>query len=1427
VHAPADLTGSRRQGPRSTHTITRRALFQAETKPEWNSAAPSPDADHAALWIQAIAGDARTVMTWQTFVDAGGGGGRTFRGALDEQRRLLGVLNRLGHGIFAVVNECDPGADESLSARHVVRPRAVFTDDDLAFRLPPPIPPTMQVQPKKGPHTFWRVSQSMTFEEWAEAQWIMAFAMRSDPAMVNVDRVLRVPGFDHAKDPAHPVPVVIVHLAPEVGGYVLSDFTAIRPVLPDAEKADYRTWYAYVTAARKFGGPQPDIETDEWRAIRDGAHAWLRALAWADSRRMRAWRAGGVAVPTVEPFDPQAGVDRWESCRDWWRLFTGCIGHGSSAKLPRFGSPAWDPLRPAGLAWLHRWTRHLRAVARGEPSQPPRAFDPAAVPSEEARAAGARDRRESKSDTFDPESTIVVTEDGRTGTAGTVGRTILDGGHLKVFCPFHANSESPAAALYRHRDGVSLTCFGSCGRTWTPKPDLGLDLHENIRTFGFDDVSARGRGRACSSTTPLADTTGTDPASEPGGLVAGPVSATLPDGSDVSARGRSNPCSFPAPLADMSGSPVWRLDRLPSPAEAPVVLADGPMGCGKTWVAAAQLAGSGKRVLVITPTVALAGAGASRFGAKLYSSVEGRIVLDDVWVVCAPSVRRVSIHDKKGKELVRPDAVVIEEIEQVMGILHSPAIMREAGKDIRGLSFYRLAFLCRACVRNGGQVVALDAHGSDRAVRDLRRLTGHAEVTVVGAPTGARTYWTGTTEHRFADKADILAEILRRADAPDFKGAVYLSGQVDLLALADLLRAKGRSVVAIHADATPEDRATLDDVNASWKDADWVLYNDAAGSGVSYDAPGRHVFVVGSVWAGLTWCSPLQGVGRVRSPASVSSWIDGREIGWDTRRGPVRAHMLRQAEETMEMVYGEDAEGRPAPAPLAADHFESLVDHVWISRLRGADVAAGYYAAREEKYGVVLEDAPAEAAQTRRQVMEVWQAARNAVKGMAADEAMDAAWLSDDDANEYGRRGDLTPEERAQLRRHTTLERFGRDDRELVADTVTGHGRRWNRIRALVAGMLVAQGLRTRLRDAERRRVEIEAKDGTRLVYKAQASHDEARAEEVLEVLRLAGIDTGVMAKAFDTGPEAPWEADPDRVSSPGGVFHTFEMPDVRKGVGDQLALLRPLADTYWSDATLRGRGFVEAVMDRAQKRDYGLLGLPTVPKDFDPHPSAWLGSVLASWGIGTKPARLPAGVVDKEGRVADTAGEREKAQLEAEAAWKRECRAQRKAEAKARADGRHCTRVLAGTLRPPARASARSIDVEALAKTLRLAERHNRRMRGLPVCAADECPVMRLDPDEPLLDAAELEAALGKARSPVPRTDEAVAQGEIGPRETARRPVDTTEAGADVIGNLLDGLPAPAPKQTAPATDRGVLPIPLFVRCLGLALRQELQVAA
>ena len=777
-----------------------------------------------------------------------------------------------------------------------------------------------------------------------------------------------------------------------------------------------------------------------------------------------------------------------------------------------------------------------------------------------------------------------------------------------------------------------------------------------------------------------------------------------------------------APTPNSSGT--WRMPPLPTASGAYLVTT--PMGSGKSYQVKALLRDpSVETALVICPTISLCDDGATKFGAQLYSQHQGKIQVDDAWVVCVPSIRRVAIYKDKAdgtRDYLKPDVVIFEEIEQAMDTLHSPPVMRHDGHDIRGVTYNRLSALCTHCLDGRGRVIALDANGSVRAAQDLKRLTGTNPI-VLTAPKSARTMWTDIEENRCDDAADLLVALMAGARDPDHMGFVYCTSQKAALSIARMIRDAGRSVLPVHGRSTPVERETLKDVNQEWVSYDWVIYTDAAGSGISYDVHDRHVYVFAQVYPGLTWTKPTQGVARARRPLSITSWVEPKTFNWSTNRATVRKNLLRQAEETMAMTYGTDEKGHPDPAPKDSDLFESMVDHVWITRLRGRQVAEMYYRTRRDTYGVKVKDASVADAAERKEAMKAFNAARQTVQGEAVDSAEGAYRIDAEQAKLYEQAPSLTEEERAEEMAYETLNRFGRDDRELLDDTINRKGKLWRQLRGLVSVALVVHGEQEKLRKSEKLQVEVEGKDGKKRIYRAQASHQEARADELTHIIREAGIDLDGIVAPLALPDPGTWGALGVKIIKENGPFLHFTFEEKVSTIANHsIKETGAMVDTfYWSDESLKKKGFVEAIKKRAKERDYGILGIPTLPKDFRENPSRWLGLVLRQVGIKTKPVRVAPGVIDLDaGCLVKDYIKRIDKQKTAESEWKNEKR-------KAKKEGRKEVEAL----RPPSRERWRTVDVEALERLYRLVERANRKARGHRVVSPDELPVLRFNPND------------------------------------------------------------------------------------------------
>jgi hypothetical protein len=122
-------------------------------------------------------------------------------------------LNRQGFGIFTPVNVFR-GARRIAN---LVEIRAWFAETDggdkpQAMRriARSPIPPSIMIETKRGYHLWWLAGDAtVTRYRAIVADRLLPF-FGADPAVHDIARVLRVPGFLHMKDPADPFLVQVV-----------------------------------------------------------------------------------------------------------------------------------------------------------------------------------------------------------------------------------------------------------------------------------------------------------------------------------------------------------------------------------------------------------------------------------------------------------------------------------------------------------------------------------------------------------------------------------------------------------------------------------------------------------------------------------------------------------------------------------------------------------------------------------------------------------------------------------------------------------------------------------------------------------------------------------------------------------------------------------------------------------------------------------------------------------------------------------------------------------------------------------------------------------------------------------------------------------------------------------------------------------------
>jgi hypothetical protein len=148
-------------------------------------------------------------VTFQTFADnkaASRGLAKAFHGRLDQHAAELIDLNQRGAGVFVMVNRGDgiihAGNKTCRTNANVISIRALFADADgipLEPILAKAPPPHIIVESSPGKwHTYW-LTHDTPMDEFTDRQMAIAKLFGTDPAVKDLPRVMRLPGFLHQK----------------------------------------------------------------------------------------------------------------------------------------------------------------------------------------------------------------------------------------------------------------------------------------------------------------------------------------------------------------------------------------------------------------------------------------------------------------------------------------------------------------------------------------------------------------------------------------------------------------------------------------------------------------------------------------------------------------------------------------------------------------------------------------------------------------------------------------------------------------------------------------------------------------------------------------------------------------------------------------------------------------------------------------------------------------------------------------------------------------------------------------------------------------------------------------------------------------------------------------------------------------------------
>lgn len=133
---------------------------------------------------------------------------RVLHGSLDEHWTTLVHLNGRGAGVFITVNETD------LTGRkkeNIIRIRALWQEADRGDEPVLPIEPHLTIESSPGKYHRYILVDGAPLDEVEAVQQRLVDDYGSDPNAKDISRVLRLPGFDHLKNPAMPHRVRILN----------------------------------------------------------------------------------------------------------------------------------------------------------------------------------------------------------------------------------------------------------------------------------------------------------------------------------------------------------------------------------------------------------------------------------------------------------------------------------------------------------------------------------------------------------------------------------------------------------------------------------------------------------------------------------------------------------------------------------------------------------------------------------------------------------------------------------------------------------------------------------------------------------------------------------------------------------------------------------------------------------------------------------------------------------------------------------------------------------------------------------------------------------------------------------------------------------------------------------------------------------------
>jgi len=295
----------------------------------------TPDLAQAAAFLKLLDPDA-TSFTFQTFDDDSARKdsrmARVFHGTLADHAASLTDLQSRGAGVFITINATD---GTGRKAENITKVRALSLDLDGA-----PIEPvrkwqTPHIEVESSPgkwHAYWLVND-VTLDQFTPLQAALIKKFNGDPAVKDLPRVMRLPGFWHLKPDSAPHMSRVVNTSTDGAGDFYNSLTVEAPVMPAPRR---ETPSSLAEVEELLTHVSPDLEADSqggdkhWHTIiaaivdvsggsDDGlqvADAWSSRSRHYDPKELRnrfasftPGKGGGSGMGTIAYHARQAGAD--------------------------------------------------------------------------------------------------------------------------------------------------------------------------------------------------------------------------------------------------------------------------------------------------------------------------------------------------------------------------------------------------------------------------------------------------------------------------------------------------------------------------------------------------------------------------------------------------------------------------------------------------------------------------------------------------------------------------------------------------------------------------------------------------------------------------------------------------------------------------------------------------------------------------------------------------------------------------------------------------------------------------------------------------------------------------------------------------------------------------------------------------------------